>query len=88
MLTSGVTFRNNWVHHNGNGIWYDGDNTGSLIEGNVVEDNAEQGIFYEISGQGVIRNNVIRRSGHNGIFISTSRDLEISATSSRTTGAE
>lgn len=76
-MTSNVTFRNNHVHHNGNGIWYDGDNVGSLIEGNVVEDNGGNGIFYEISGQGVIRNNVVRRSGESAIFMSTSRDVEI-----------
>ena len=35
-----MTFRNNFVHHNvGDGIWYDGDNTGALVEGNRVEDN-------------------------------------------------
>lgn len=76
-LTSNVTFRNNYIHHNGNGIWYDGDNVGSLIEGNVVEDTAGNGIFYEISGQGIIRNNIVRRSGESAIFMSTSRDVEI-----------
>jgi parallel beta-helix repeat protein len=73
-----VTFRSNFVHHNASdGIWYDADNTGSLIEGNRVEDNGREGIFYEISGQGVIRRNVIRRNETNGIFISTSKDVEI-----------
>jgi parallel beta-helix repeat protein len=73
-----VTFRNNFVHHNlANGIWYDGDNVGSLIDGNVVEDNHGHGIFYEVSGQATIRNNVVRRSGDNGIFISTSKDTAI-----------
>jgi parallel beta-helix repeat protein len=75
--TTNVTFRNNFVHNNDAGIWYDGDNVGALIEGNRVEDNAGDGIFYEISGQGVIRNNVVRRSGGSAMFISTSRDLEI-----------
>jgi parallel beta-helix repeat protein len=76
--TTNVTFRNNYVHHNvESGIWYDGDNVGALIEGNVVEDNPAVGIFYEISGPGVIRNNSIRRSGDSGIFMSTSRDVEI-----------
>ena len=76
-LTTNVTFSGNFVHHNAEGIWYDGDNTGSLIENNIVEDNAGEGIFYEISGQGIIRNNTIRRSGRSGIFVSTSRDVEI-----------
>lgn len=76
-LSTNVTFRDNFVHHNRfDGIWYDGDNIGSVIEGNSVEDNPGSGIFYEISGRGVIRNNVVRRSEH-GVFISTSRDVEI-----------
>jgi len=76
-LSNNVTFRDNFVHHNRfDGIWYDGDNLGSLIERNVVEDNPGSGIFYEISGTGVIRNNIVRRGEH-GVFISTSRDVEI-----------
>ena len=78
MESQSVTFRNNFVHHNRwDGIWYDGDNVGSLIEGNRVEDNPGSGIFYEISGRGIISNNVVRRSGEHGVFISTSRDVEI-----------
>ena len=78
VASTNVTFRNNYVHHNlENGIWYDGDNVGSLIEGNLVEDNRAEGIFYEVSGQGIIRNNVVRRSGNHAIFISTSKNAEI-----------
>ena len=81
-LSTNVTFRDNFVHHNRwDGIWYDGDNVGSLIEGNRVEDNPGSGIFYEISGRGVIRNNIVRRSGEHGVFISTSKDVEISTNS-------
>jgi parallel beta-helix repeat protein len=77
-LSTNVTFRDNFVHHNRwDGIWYDGDNVGSLIEGNRVEDNPGSGIFYEISGRGIIRNNVVWRSGEHGVFISTSKDVEI-----------
>ena len=73
-----VTFRNNFVHHNiGAGIWYDGDNTGALIEGNRVEDNGRNGIFYEVSSGGIIRNNTVRRSADTGVFISTSKNAEI-----------
>jgi parallel beta-helix repeat protein len=50
MDSQSVTFRNNFVHHNqGDGIWYDGGNAGTVIEGNRVEDNARNGIFYEAS---------------------------------------
>jgi parallel beta-helix repeat protein len=58
MESVGVTFRNNFVHHNqADGIWYDGGNPGALIEGNRVEDNARNGIFYEASNGSIIRNN-------------------------------
>jgi len=78
MDSQNVTFRNNFVHHNqGDGIWYDGGNPGALIEGNRVEDNARNGIFYEAGLGTVIRNNTIRRSGDTGIFISTSVNGEI-----------
>ena len=73
-----VTFRNNFVHHNvGDGIWYDGGNPGALIEDNRVEDNARNGIFYEASNGGIIRNNTVRRSGDTGVFISTSQNAQI-----------
>src|SRR5688500_10918330 len=78
MESANITFRNNFIHHNeGPGIWYDSNNTGGLIEGNVLEDNGHVGIFYEISASGIIRNNVIRRSWDTAILISTSRDMEI-----------
>ena len=73
-----VTFRNNFVHHNlGDGIWYDGGNPNALVEGNRVEDNGRNGIFYEASNGLVIRNNTVRRSGDTGVFISTSQNAEI-----------
>jgi len=73
-----VTFRNNFIHHNsGGGIWYDSDNTGALVEGNRVEDNGWIGIFYEISGDGIIRNNTIRRNGDAGVFLGTSKNTQI-----------
>jgi parallel beta-helix repeat protein len=76
--SANVTFRNNFIHHNaGEGIWYDKDNTGAVIEGNLVEDNGEMGIFYEISSDAVIRNNTIRRSVNTGVFISTSKNVQI-----------
>ena len=75
--STSVTFRNNFVHHNAlDGIWYDSDNTNALIEGNRVEDNGRNGIFYEIERAATIRNNMIRRSGDTGIFISTSKNVE------------
>jgi parallel beta-helix repeat protein len=78
MDSQSVTFRNNFVHHNqGDGIWYDGGNAGTVIEGNRVEDNPRNGIFYEASNGSIIRNNTIRRSGDTGVFISGSQNSEI-----------
>jgi parallel beta-helix repeat protein len=78
MESTDVIFRNNFVHHNqADGIWYDGGNPNALVEGNRVEDNARNGIFYEASNGSIIRNNTIRRSGDTGVFISTSQSSEI-----------
>jgi parallel beta-helix repeat protein len=75
--TTNVVFRNNFVHHNVNdGIFFDTGNTYAVIEGNRVEDNGRNGIFYEVSSQAVIRNNTVRRSGDTAIFISTSQSVE------------
>lgn len=77
-ITTNVTFRRNYIHNClGPGIWYDGDNTGILVEDNILEDNATMGIMIEISGQSVIRRNTIRRSGDSGIFLSTSKDADV-----------
>src|SRR6185503_13045046 len=78
MESVGVTFRNNLVHHNqADGIWFDGGNPDALIEGNQVEDNARNGIFYEASNGSIIRNNTVRRNGDTGVFISTSQNAQI-----------
>ncbi len=76
LYTSGVTFRNNFIHHNTDGIFYDTENTSALIEGNRIEDNTRNGIFYEVSATAVIRNNTVRRSGDTAIFISTSKSVQ------------
>jgi parallel beta-helix repeat protein len=72
-----VTFRNNYLHHNGNGIWFDGDNVDIVIEDNTLDDNTGEGIWHEVGGRAVIRNNIVRRSGVSCIFLSTSRDVEV-----------
>jgi parallel beta-helix repeat protein len=75
---SNITIRGNYVHNNyHHGIWLDGAIAGSLIEDNVVVDNRDVGIFYEVSGQGVIRNNRIAGNTEHGIYISNSQDVDI-----------
>src|SRR4029434_7894658 len=43
----------------------------------VVEDNGASGIQFEVSSDGIVRNNIVRRSGHNGLYISTSKNMQI-----------
>jgi parallel beta-helix repeat protein len=57
---SGGAIRNNHVHDNkGIGVWVDIDNRNILIEDNRIINNATDGIRYEISYDGIIRNNVV-----------------------------
>ena len=59
-----LTMRGNNVHDNyGSGLWCDVDCRDILIENNLVERNADAGIFYEISTDAVIRNNTVRLNG-------------------------
>lgn len=87
--TRDLVVRDNFVHHNhGPGLWTDIDNIRTLYEKNRVEDNAESGIFHEISFSAVIRNNIVRRNGvlanppgwvsGAGILVNSSSDVEIS----------
>jgi len=58
--TVNLTVRNCNFHHNGGpGIWTDGSNVGVLYEGNNCHDNFAPGIFHEIGGSCVIRNNTV-----------------------------
>lgn len=60
------------------GIWYDTNtNAGAVIEGNRVEDNGRIGISFESSIGVTIRNNTVRRSAGDGIFISMSQNAQI-----------
>jgi parallel beta-helix repeat protein len=85
--TRRLVVRDNWSHHNwGPGLWTDIDNIDTLYEGNLVEDNADSGIFHEISYRATIRNNTVRRNGFDrvgdwaygaGILIAHSPDVEV-----------
>jgi parallel beta-helix repeat protein len=62
-----VTVRNTHVHDNGcKGLWADGNAHDALIEHNLIEDNNDEGILYEISQDAVIRNNTIHGNGFKG----------------------
>ncbi len=59
----GAIVTNNWVHHNRSvGLWADTNNKGFRFEGNYINDNDAEGIFYEISYNAVIRNNTLIRN--------------------------
>ena len=58
-----VTVTNNWVHHNKSvGLWADTNDIGFLIDGNYINDNDDEGIFYEISYNAKITNNTLIRN--------------------------
>jgi parallel beta-helix repeat protein len=68
------------------GIWFDIGCQGALVDGNMVVDNANAGIYYEISYGALIRGNRVERNGgasagpwlgHAGIQVSNSPDVEI-----------
>jgi len=78
--------RSNFSHHNyGGGLWCDGDCLNITFEGNLVEDNEQFGIHYEISFNAVIRNNTLRRNGYGafegpgqaGIYVFSAKNVEI-----------
>jgi parallel beta-helix repeat protein len=75
----GVSFKNNFVHHNyKDGVWFDGDSvSNAVVEGNVIEDNGRTGVTFEVSTNATIRNNSIRRNAEEGILISLSEDIDI-----------
>ncbi|MGH3914193.1 MAG: right-handed parallel beta-helix repeat-containing protein [Pseudonocardiaceae bacterium] len=59
----GADVRNNWIHDNrGVALWGDTNNNDVLIEGNLIEDNDAEAIFYETGYNVVIRDNIIRRN--------------------------
>ncbi|ALJ38210.1 MULTISPECIES: right-handed parallel beta-helix repeat-containing protein [Azospirillum] len=63
----GGLIRGNCVHDNvGAGIWADIDVHRLVIENNLVFGNADNGITYEISYDGVIRNNRVADNGQRG----------------------
>jgi hypothetical protein len=83
-LSVNVTFSNNFVHHNlGDGIWYDLNNNtnaaplAAIIVGNRVEDNAHNGVVFEISIGATIANNQFRRNGEDAVLITVSQNAQI-----------
>ena len=66
-VSNNYTLRNNYVHHNdGPGLWDDIDNYDVIVEDNITFYNQRNGIYHEISGSSIIRNNVAMFNGLNG----------------------
>ena len=81
VLTSNLTFRGNFVHHNaGHGLWCDNCNATTYYLGNRVEDNTFNGIYHEVSADAVIDGNQLARNGtsnRGGIWVDNSANVEV-----------
>jgi hypothetical protein len=76
--TRNVALTNSYFHDNGcNGIWYDINNVGGLIENNRSINNDGSGIIYEISYSGKILRNTTTDNTNAGIIVRSSPDVEI-----------
>jgi parallel beta-helix repeat protein len=81
-----VTIRNAYVHDNDcKGLWAGINVHDTLIEHNLIRGNRDEGIFYEISREAVIRNNRVYGNGlggsgwywAGGITVASSSDVEV-----------
>jgi parallel beta-helix repeat protein len=83
--TQDVQITNNIIRDNhGIGIWFDTDNSGTVIDGNLIEGNSYRGIMEEVSYGATISNNTISGNGNlsgwiagGGIVISTASNVEV-----------
>jgi hypothetical protein len=83
--TTNTHVTNNVINaNNGVGVWFDTDNTGSLISNNIITNNTFTAIMDEISCGDIISNNTMRGNGliegtfiSGGIFVSTSSNVQI-----------
>lgn len=63
-MVDGALVVDNWVHDNhGAGLWADMNNRSFTIEGNYIEGNDAEGIFYEASYNARISGNTFVRNG-------------------------
>jgi parallel beta-helix repeat protein len=67
--------------NNGSGIWFDYANSGSIItiRNNYIHDNGplDSAIFFEVSKNGRIYNNIIANNQRRGIYISASDNTQV-----------
>jgi hypothetical protein len=82
--SANTVVRNNHSHDNfGDGWWFDTDNWGVIVKGNLFEDNTRYGVLYEASHKGDFAENVFRENGTSvkwggaGLWLSTSKDVRV-----------
>jgi parallel beta-helix repeat protein len=64
-----ITVRGNYVHDGPfRGIWVDTCQPDMTVEGNRVTNHGGQGIWYEVSYRGTIRNNYVENAGYGGQY--------------------
>lgn len=86
LVSNHVTVRNAYVHDNScTGVWWDINGDYALVENSRIVNNANGGIFFEISHYAVFRNNVITGNGlqscgwlwGTGIGVASSDNVEV-----------
>lgn len=72
------TIKNHVAQNNyGSGIWCDIDCNDVTIESSKAQQNDGMGIFYEISKNALIKNNIVSGNKLHGIYISASEDCKV-----------
>ncbi len=77
----GVVESNLVAYNNGSGVWFDYANSGMpiVIRSNYIHSNGpkDSGIFFEVSKNGLIYNNVVANNTRRGIYISASDNTRV-----------
>lgn len=73
------TWRRNYFHDTFVGVWEDGDNSDVVIDATTCSDVTWQCVFPEISQRITVTNTTVIR-GETGVFVSTSKDVDVSGT--------
>lgn len=72
------TIKNHVAQENkGSGIWCDIDCSDVVIESSKAQKNEGMGIFYEISKNALIKNNIVSENKQHGIYISASQNCNV-----------
>jgi parallel beta-helix repeat protein len=79
--TFGVIENSHIAFNNGSGIWFDYANGASpiIVRNNYVHDNgpSEAAVFFEVSNNGLIYNNIITNNSRRGIYLSAANNTRV-----------